>query len=204
MNTTEWIVLCAYASLVIELTVFPIPSEASTLQLFGQAKSSESPLARTHDWSAIRKVICLLLPTAMGVVLFLLPLVSMLKLGINDYLFWMTLPQLETVGVILVLCGRVLTFWSVLQLRRAKGRSTIPAGLFRYSRNPGLVGMYSFYLGLCVIFGGPWLWLGVPLYIGNMHYRVRLEEAALQVRHGANWSAYADRVARYLPLPGLR
>ena len=50
----------------------------------------------------------------------------------------------------------------------------------------------------------PWLWLGLPLYVSNMHNRVLMEEAFLHARHGEVWRAYAARVPRYLPLPGLR
>ena len=41
MDPRDVILLAAYGSLVIELTVFPIPSEASTLSLLTQGQQKE-------------------------------------------------------------------------------------------------------------------------------------------------------------------
>ena len=64
--------------------------------------------------------------------------------------------------------------------------------------------MFLMYAGLCAAVGGPWLWLGAPLYFLNMHARVRLEEAELLARFAGSWQDYQRAVPRYLPLPGLR
>jgi protein-S-isoprenylcysteine O-methyltransferase Ste14 len=93
----------------------------------------------------------------------------------------------------------------VLQLRRRRRRGgDFAMGWFRWSRNPGLCGMFVFYLGLAAAFGAPVLWIGGPVYFANMHRRVRLEEAHLAAGDGSAWRDYAARVSRYLPLPGLR
>ena len=102
-------------------------------------------------------------------------------------------------GAILIVLGNLVVLVSVLQLRDAR-RETAgpPGGLFRRSRNPGLVGMFAFYLGLCLVFGTWVLWVGLPIYLTNMHARVRLEEAHLATKHGKAWQDYAARVPRYL------
>lgn len=207
MDLTDVVALVAYGSLILELTVFPIPSEASTLDLLTHCRedpATSGALAQARNRSLANKVLLFLLPTAIGVVLFLLPLLAVLWPPLRQVFFPMTLDALGNAGLVLIVAGRLLTFSSVLQLRSAKRRASIPAGLFACSRNPGLVGMFVFYLGLCLAFGGPWLWLGIPLYFGNMHHRVRLEEAQLTATHGDRWRHYQQRVARYLPLPGLR
>ncbi|MFT7534846.1 MAG: protein-S-isoprenylcysteine O-methyltransferase Ste14 [Hyphomicrobiaceae bacterium] len=207
MDLTDVVVLVAYGSLILELTVFPIPSEASTLDLLTHGSkdtATSGALSQARNRSLANKVLRFLLPTAIGVVLFLLPLLAVLWPPLRQVFFPITLDALGTAGLVIIITGRLLTFWSVLQLRSAKRRASIPAGLFACSRNPGLVGMFVFYLGLCLAFGGPWLWLGIPLYFGNMHHRVRLEEAQLTATHGDRWRHYQQRVARYLPLPGLR
>lgn len=207
MGPADVIVLVAYASLIVELTVFPIPSEASTLDLLTKAPGEQADtdaLSVARSRSTANKLFVFLLPTGTGVLLFLMPLAAIAWPPLAAYLFPMPIPSMLLAGLVVVVLGRVLTFSSVLQLRAAKRRKAIPAGWFRHSRNPGLVGMFAFYLGLCLAFGGPWLWLGVPIYFANMHHRVRLEEANLEAAHGASWCSYADRVARYLPLPGLR
>jgi protein-S-isoprenylcysteine O-methyltransferase Ste14 len=206
MDHAEIVVLLAYGSLGVELTLFPIPSEASTLDLLthGGDGTASGALSQARDRSIAAKLLLFLLPTAIGVVLFLMPLVAILWPAIRPSLFPIVPIAWQTAGLVMIVAGRMLTFCSVLQLRSAKRRATIPSGLFAYSRNPGLVGMFAFYLGLCLVFGGPWMWLGMPLYFGNMHHRVRLEEASLVATHGHDWQAYQQRVARYLPFPGLR
>jgi protein-S-isoprenylcysteine O-methyltransferase Ste14 len=207
MELANVIVLSAYGSLVLELTVFPIPSEASTLGLLTRGRedtATSDALSQARNRSLGEKVWRFLLPTTIGVALFLLPLLAIWWPQHRQVFFPMTLDAFVNVGLVIIVAGRLLTAWSVLQLRSAKRHASIPAGLFTYSRNPGLVGMFAFYLGLCLAFGGPWLWLGIPIYFCNMHHRVRLEEVQLTATHGNRWLHYQQHVARYLPLPGLR
>ena len=93
-----------------------------------------------------------------------------------------------------MLCGQAVTFVSVLQLRRHKIQSELQhSGLFRWSRNPGLVGMYVFYLGLCFLFPCVVLFVGLIPYVWNMHTRVlyggespgRTPRCSLRELHGA-------------------
>jgi protein-S-isoprenylcysteine O-methyltransferase Ste14 len=99
---------------------------------------------------------------------------------------------------VLLVAGRAITFTSVLQLRAQRRAGGGPRWLFRRSRNPGLVGMFASYAGLCCLFGSPLLWVGLPLYVANMHGRVRMEEAHLAQRSGEQWRAYAAAVPRYV------
>jgi len=210
----DWIsifLLVAYGSLLLELTVFPIPSEASTFQLFFKAGSTDharSPapdaLTRARGHSRPVKIVSYLLPTALGVVLFLIPLVAVFAPEVIDHLW--PLPALESpivrgTGAMLILAGRLTTFTSVLQLRRATGAPSPalqPRGLFRISRNPGLVGMYAFYLGNCLLFPCLVLFAGFAPYVLNMHRRVLMEESHLTQRLGASYCNYLGRVPRYL------
>lgn len=202
MNGTEIVVLAAYATLVVELVVFPIPSEASTWQLLAADGPKDAPAAdalqRARARSPLRKLLTLFLPTALGVVLWLLPLACMFVPGVAAAVRCAPLAVLHVPGLLLVVLGRAVTFGSVLQLRAQRRRGAAPGWLFRRSRNPGLVGMFACYAGLCCLFGSPLLWLGLPLYLGNMHGRVRMEEAHLAARLGAAWTDYAARVPRYL------
>lgn len=228
MNAVDALVLLAYGSLVVELVVFPIPSEASTWQLLAAPGATEGggELARARRRALHQKVLLYALPTLLGIVMFLIPLVCIAsaevrrEFGVNPH------AAAIAAGAVAVGLGRVSTFTSVLQLRaaRAAGALRAPAaagadadaatgtaapaalahGLFRWSRNPGLVGMFTFYLGLCLVYWNPAMWAGLPLYYGNMHRRVRMEEAHLASRLGTVWLDYRARVPRYLPLPGLR
>jgi protein-S-isoprenylcysteine O-methyltransferase Ste14 len=212
MNLATWLdaaAIAAYATLLLELTVFPIPSEASTWQLLaargdGATTPGAAALQRVHATARSHRVLTLLLPTALGVLAWLVPLLLVVLPSWRPALS-MPMPDAVVVaGIVAIGLGRAITFGSVLQLRAAKRHERLPGGLFRNSRNPGLVGMYVCYLGLMLGYGLPLLAVVLPLYLGNMHRRVRLEEAQLDFAHGASWRDYAARVPRYLPFPGLR
>jgi protein-S-isoprenylcysteine O-methyltransferase Ste14 len=204
------LVLVAYASLLLELVVFPIPSEASTYQLFFETRDEPAAdpgdslaAARGRSWPS--KLLRYFLPTALGVVLFLIPPVAALFPDVLEHL--LPIPALHAdaalaAGALLVVAGRTVTFTSVLQLRRRHERLAefAAGGLFRHSRNPGLVGMYAFYLGNCLLFPTVVLFAGFVPYVLNMHQRVRMEESRLARRLGADYEAYLARVPRYLPL----
>ena len=201
--------IAAYASLLVELTVFPIPSEASTWQLLaargdGTTRPGAAALQRVHATARWHRVLTLLLPTALGVLAWLVPLLLVVLPSWRATLCVPVPDAVVVVGIVAIALGRAITFGSVLQLRAAKRHERLPGGLFRHSRNPGLVGMYVCYLGLMLGYGLPLLAVVLPLYLGNMHRRVRLEEAQLDFAHGASWRDYAARVPRYLPFPGLR
>jgi len=211
MDLISIVLLVAYASLLLDLTVFPIPSEASTFQLLTRADPADDvsaaprdALARARRRSRPWKVVLYLLPTGLGVALFLIPLVAAFAPEVIAYL-WpiraLESPVVRGAGAILLAAGRLTTFVSVLQLRaRTRSRSPAlqPRGLFRLSRNPGLVGMYAFYLGTCLIFPCVALFAGFAPYVLNMHRRVLMEESHLTRRWGRSYREYRGRVPRYL------
>lgn len=214
MDPVAVLVLVAYASLVVELVAFPIPSEASTYQLLLGTEPDVAPgdaLARARGRAVATKLLVYLAPTALGVALFLLPLLLVVEPSAIRWL--LPLPPLDApharwaphvrwLGAALVVAGRALTFTSVLQLRRARRESGFSVrGLFRFSRNPGLVGMYAFYLGLAFLFPCAALFAGLIPYVWNMHRRVLMEESQLVRALGDDYRAYLARVPRYLPAP---
>ena len=240
MMAVSILILSAYAFLVVELVFFPIPSEASTFQLFfaggdepGTGKvPPENPgkhaaesreesreetreetlgkaLAEARARTALDKVLRFFLPTALGVLLFLVPPVAVFVPGIVDHLWPLAALRVTpfvVAGGLLVVAGRLVTFGSVLQLRRW-GRdpdSFAARGMFEHSRNPGLVGMYLFYLGNCLLFPCVVLLVGFVPYVVNMHHRVRLEESRLVSTLGPSYRAYLKRVPRYLLFGGGR
>ncbi len=199
------VVLIGFGSLLVQLLLFPVPSEASVYQLLLEADDEiahDTRLGQARVRSPASKLLTYFLPTAIGVVLFLIPVAAAFWRSLIDYL--VPLHGLDTVwslglGAVLVLCGQAVTFVSVLQLRRHKIQSELQhSGLFEWSRNPGLVGMYGFYLGLCFLFPCVVLFVGLIPYVWNMHTRVLMEESHLGARLGAPYANYMARVPRYL------
>ena len=201
----DWGLLLAYGSLLLELTVFPVPSEASTWQLLSSDGGDAAPgdvLARARRRTTVSKLVSYLLPTAFGVGCFLLPLVVVFVPAIAAWLFLVdsvAVGQRAWVALCIIASGRGLTFVSVLQVRRREGRGGLqPSGLFSWSRNPGLVGMYVFYAGLCVAIPSGVLFIGFAPYLWNMHRRVLMEESHLSRTIGPAYDAYRERVPRYV------
>ena len=199
------LVLIGFSSLMVQLLVFPVPSEASVYQLLGRTNDGsdhDTRVARARGLSPVLKLMRYLVPTALGISLFLIPVIAAVWRPVVDYLI--PLRSLEAgwalgLGACLLLGGQAVTLVSVLQLRRSKIRSGLhSSGLFRWSRNPGLLGMYAFYLGLCFLFPCAVLFVGLIPYVWNMHTRVLIEESHLSSRLGAPYASYKTRVPRYL------
>ena len=205
MDAKAVLILIGFGSLLVELLRFPVPSEASVYQLMLETDDDidgGTRVAQARERSPVRKLVAYLLPTAIGVGLFLIPIVAAFWRPVIDYL--VPLHGLDTIwslwlGAGLVLTGRALTFASTLQLRQRKVRAELhSSGLFTWSRNPGLVGMYAFYLGLCFLFPCVVLFVGLVPYVWNMHTRVLMEESHLGSRFGVPYASYMVRVPRYV------
>ncbi len=205
------VVLIGFGWLLVDLLWFPMPSEASVYQLLREPADdtdTETRGLQTRVRSPLKKVVAYGLPTALGVTLFLIPLAAAFWRPAIDYLI--PISRLDSVwsfrlGAVLMLGGRVVTFVSTLQLRRHTTRDELQcSGFFRWSRNPGLVGMYAFYLGLCFLFPCVVLFVGLVPYVWNMHTRVLMEESHLGSLMGAPYANYMARVPRYVPFPSVR
>ena len=74
----------------------------------------------------------------------------------------------------------------------------VTAGLFRYSRNPIFAGMIAMALGGALAVGTWWGWTAALVFALACHVQVRIEEAHLAERFGADYDAFRRRVPRWL------
>src|SRR4030095_9454570 len=89
-----------------------------------------------------RKVLWFFVPTAIGVLLFLVPLCCILWPAARAALVTPVSPALVGLGLLLVIAGRVTTFVATLQLRaQQRTGGGLPQGLFRWARHPGVCGL---------------------------------------------------------------
>ena len=197
MDALGIVLVACYATLVLELVVFPIPSVASTYQLL-QAGHGPSSLPE--------RLLRYALPTAVGVTAFVLPLGAALWPPAVDWLWPVSAlwhPAVRWTGIAVVVAGRIVTLVAVIQLRGRANRSLLqPTGLYAHTRNPALLGLHLFYVGNCLAFPSLVLWLLFWPYALNLHHRVRLEERHLEQAIGDDYRAYLRRVPRYFGFAG--
>ena len=202
MDTPSILLILSYGSFLLDLVIFPIPSEASTFQLCWGTDASAGALGTARGRPTFSKVVVYLLPSALGVMLFLVPLAAVARPDLVAYLLPVrTLQQVEWrwAGILLVLMGRTLSLLSTGQLRAHQRAGELRStGCFAVSRNPILVGLYLFYLGNCLLFSSLVLMIGFVPYVLSMHRRVLLEEDNLSRSLGGAYLRYSARVPRYL------
>jgi len=206
MNIEMLLISIVYLSLLVELTIMHVPSVASTYQLFYYSDTTQDgPLMkRIKDWSVFIKSIVLFIPTAISIFIYLLPLVfvfyppSKIWFGVI-----FVSASLQTTGWIVVILGRFVALFSVVQIRKANSQtnnefSLKTKGWFGFSRNPILIGMYITYLGWLIIFPNWIMGVGTIIYFSNMHFRILLEEDFLREKFGEKFSKYLNQTRRYI------
>jgi protein-S-isoprenylcysteine O-methyltransferase Ste14 len=202
------VILAAYASLLVELTILRVPSVASSLNIW--MRSEELVAAYSESYRRLFrlaqpwKLVLLGIPLLIVYGVYIYPLLT-IAAGPNllgDYLFTPTAIA-EGSGVVLIIVGRFLAVATALELRRHGshdgGRVHLrTSGVFNLSRNPGLVGMYVFCGGVWLTMPSASLLAGILVYSAYMDLKVRMEEDFLRNTLGAPYVAYQLRTGRYI------
>ncbi|MGB1251846.1 MAG: methyltransferase family protein [Candidatus Promineifilaceae bacterium] len=200
--------IIVFLSLAYEIWGIPVPSIASTVQLFSTEDGYDvagSRLLHVRQWSTPLKTVALLLPTALSVIVYLLPLVQALWPVSAEYLhpMWAISPFTITSGVILATAGRAISLYSAWRIRQ-NNRQTDDSfelktrGLFDHSRNPLQVGMYVCFAGLWLLYPTWEMAIGFLLYVANIHFRILLEEDFLAWKFGQSYLDYKATHRRYV------
>jgi len=71
-------------------------------------------------------------------------------------------------------------------------------GIFSFSRNPGLDGMFLFFIGFGILFPSLLIWIGLLLYFYYMQFRVKIEEEFLKQLFGDVYLDYMTNTKRFL------
>lgn len=208
------VILLAYCTLFSELVFLHVPSVASVYQLVFSKKSilnfnnSELPdcrLKRVLQWPFIKKILLLALPTFISIITGVLPLFYLLMIYDNTST-WQKLHSTynfqHIAGILCIIMGRTLTIYSTFEIRKRnlqkEGSFDLKTnGIFGFSRNPLLLGMYIMYTGMLIIFPTILFGFGMVVYLGNMHFRVLLEEDFLFHQFGDTFIRYRQQTKRY-------
>ena len=98
--------------------------------------------------------------------------------------------------------GIGLAAWAVASAGEAdveSDSSLVTEGAYAVTRNPMYVGWSVGVLGLALGTGSAWLLAGWVAAARTLDREVDVEESRLEQRFGASYTAYRDRVPRYLP-----
>ena len=113
----------------------------------------------------------------------------------------------SAIGAFLAFVGAAIYLAGRLQFRSSRlawGLATdrlVTTGIYRYSRNPQLVGWGLFSLGVAVLGqSGAALLLAAMLWVSSV-VSVLVEERALERRYGAVYEEFKSSVPRFLGLP---
>ncbi len=202
------VIILAYISLGLELSLAHVPSVASNVSIW----TSKDPVAKSYSekfsWvftlSPVYKVLIFWLPLVGVYFVFLLPFLVMFS---NADAFpprvFQTSDLSLLLAIFLIVSGRIITLGAVLTIRKNNRQEnesfTLHTGsVFSKSRNPTQLGMYIFYIG--IFFGMPSLWLlvGLIYYVAYMHVKINMEEDFLKNKYGGDYENYFNNTRRYL------
>lgn len=197
-----------YGSLLIELVFFHVPSVANTQNFFAKnvayASIESALISKIYKWHLWKKITFLAIPFVIINAYFLLPfiylfpnLATKMPLAFKPN-FWCT-----SFGIMAVIIGRIITFGSMLYMKRDNKQTSNSfklhtQGIFAYSRNPGLDGMFLFFIGFFFIFPTLFMMLGFVFYFFYMRFRVQIEEEFLKQLFGEEYLLYLKKTKRFL------
>jgi len=104
-------------------------------------------------------------------------------------------------GIFLVIIGRCISHFYLISIKRIKAKSFegfVATGMFKFSRNPGLLGLYISFLGFLLIQTSILFLICLIIYIVHMHFKIKMEEGYLINMHGEDYKKYLQKTRRYL------
>jgi protein-S-isoprenylcysteine O-methyltransferase Ste14 len=118
-------------------------------------------------------------------------------------------PVLVPLGSALIAIALLIEVISVLSFIRARttinplaperSAALVTGGLYRISRNPMYLGMACLLVGICAIARFPFGFIGVVIFVWLITVlQILPEEKALEARFGEAFTAYRQRVRRWL------
>lgn len=197
-----------YLSLLVELIFFHVPSVANTQNFFKKNNNYEVDeseyITKIYKWTMWKKIMILAVPFFFINIYFLLPFLYFFpNLHESKWLVFETNNWLIIIGTFCVIAGRLITFGSMLYMRKENKQiqnsfKLHVSGIFNYSRNPGLDGMFLFFIGFGILFPSFLIWGGLILYFFYMRFRVKIEEEFLKKLFKEEYLDYITRTKRFL------
>jgi protein-S-isoprenylcysteine O-methyltransferase Ste14 len=119
------------------------------------------------------------------------------------------LPYRKAIAIAVASAGVIMAMLGVITFRRAhttvdpmrpeKASSLVQGGIYRITRNPMYLGMFSVLAGVAVYLSNALAWLFIPLFVLYMNrFQITPEERTLAHLFGAGYEAYRKQVRRWV------
>jgi len=116
----------------------------------------------------------------------------------KNVFFWVCVALLG-IGVMLFTLGIISLGTFSLRVGLAQENTSLrTTGIYRFSRNPMLLGLYLIALGSAIYVQNPINWILVMVALTVHHKIILAEENFLHARFGDEWIEYRNKVRRYV------
>ena len=116
----------------------------------------------------------------------------------NDVFFWICI-ALVSIGVMFFTLAILKLGTFSLRVGLAQENTALrTTGVYRFSRNPMLLGLYLMALGSAIYVQNPINWMLVIIALTIHHKIIMAEEVFLENRFGDEWTEYRNKVRRYI------
>lgn len=182
----SYIIITIYASFVLDLLIWPIPSEVSTISVLTSANSifSLKSAKALAGWS-------------LSLIFYLCPLYLSLSAIVYSQSELASI-WLVVLGLLISISGRVISILGTLALRKNHNNTLVESSIFKRSRNPITTGMHLTIFGLLMCYNFWFLWFGFPVYFWIFHLKLKMEERLLNEKFGFVYEKYMEKTPRYL------
>jgi len=192
-----------YVSLFVELFFYNIPSVVTTKNIlnsnFVEIEYFSKSIREFLAWPMSKKILVFVIPMIFIYVLHVLPAYLLIEIFYYEA-FAIKMSILGYLGIALVVVGRIISHLylnAIQKIKKETQEGFVNNGIFKLSRNPGLLGLYISFLGFIVIKPMPLFIICFVVYVFYMHFKVKMEEDYLNNKHGDEYNGYLQKTRRY-------
>ncbi len=183
-------IIIFYISLAIELFIYDVPSIVATRKILNpnltDPKGFSKSIQKVFKWSKLKKLTVFVLPMVFIYLLHLYPAILFFNKYYFSDVFFSNNYSLGYLGIVLVILGRIISHLYLIKIKKIKEKTFdnfVIEGIFKISRNPGLLGLYISFLGFLAIQPSTPFILCYLVYILHMHFKILMEEDYLKNKH---------------------
>ena len=150
----------------------------------------------------------------LGLVIFVIGIPALMVLvAENDWIHIQRDTLKWSLLALLAIAGLALSIWSIVYMRRVgegnpfdaynhelapRTKHLMTDGPYRFSRNPMLLGVYIYYIGVIIWLLKCWPLVVFAFIVVLLTLQVRSEEKRLEADFGEEYRVYREKVPRYL------